>query len=304
MTVTKSYITNELFDAFLSCKYKSYLLLNNVDGQETEYIKLTSKLDKRFHDKVLQNLSMGQGKDTDSIAPSLQPLNSYTGQELLFNIIVTKDDCHSHIDAIERISGKSKIGLFYYEPIMFCRESNTAKRIRLSLSYRAFVLGKFQGKMPDYGTIISGSKLTRSKVKLSHYFEEVLQIVNSLLDYINHQNKPSLYLNYHCDICRFKDYCRKEAVAKDHLSLLRGISETEIIRNNRKGIFTVTQLSYTFRTRRKSKRAKPSAPSHNYPLQALALRENKIYIHGNPQLPRARVHIYFDVEGLPTRDFN
>ncbi len=304
MTITRSYITNELFDAFLFCKYKSYLLLNNVDSQGNEYIELTSKLDRRFYFEVQQNLSTTQGNNPEPRYESLQPLNLYTGQDLLFDISIAEDNCHSQIDAVKRIPGKSKLGLFHYEPLIFYREANTDKRSRLSLSYRAFVLGKMQGKMPEYGTIISGSKLTKSRIRLSPYFEDVSQIVSSLLDYIKHQNKPSFFLNHHCDICQFKNHCREEALATDHLSLLRGISETEIIRHNRKGIFTVTQLSYTFRARRKPKRAKPSAPPHSYPLQALALRENKIYIHGNPQLPRARVHMYFDVEGLPTRGFD
>src|SRR5262249_44132252 len=51
------------------------------------------------------------------------------------------------------------------------------------------------------------------------------------------------------------------------------------------GIFTVRQLSYTFRVRRSSKRAKKRAFPHSLPLQALAIRENKVHVYGNYAVP-------------------
>ena len=70
-------------------------------------------------------------------------------------------------------------------------------------------------------------------------------------------------------------------------------------RHRSKGIFTVTQLSYTFRPRKTSKRAKNPANPHYFALQALAIRENTVYIHGSPRLPESKTGIYLDIEGLP-----
>ena len=166
------------------------------------------------------------------------------------------------------------------------------------------MLGKVQERMPDCGTIIFGPKCTQSRILLEPYFQDISLLIDSLLNQVIGQNTPSLCLNRHCHICQFKNSCKEEAQARDHLSLLCGISEKEIARNNRKGIFTVTQLSYTFRSRRRPKRAKPAAPPHSYPLQALALRENQVYIHGSPVMPSASSRLYFDIEGLPERDFD
>src|SRR5439155_384607 len=58
---------------------------------------------------------------------------------------------------------------------------------------------------------------------------------------------PPLLLNRHCAECAFRRSCRAAAVAKDDLSLLRGLSPKDIAGLNRRGIFTVTQYSYTFR---------------------------------------------------------
>jgi len=46
----------------------------------------------------------------------------------------------------------------------------------------------------------------------------------------------------------------QKAIEKDDLSLLGGMSENERKKLRSKGIFTVTQLSYTFRPRRRPKR--------------------------------------------------
>ena len=67
-------------------------------------------------------------------------------------------------------------------------------------------------------------------------------------------------LNRHCPACEFQHRCHDEAVRQNDLSLLTGMGENEIRSQNRRGIFTVTQLSYTFRPRRKNKRAKDQEP--------------------------------------------
>lgn len=72
---------------------------------------------------------------------------------------------------------------------------------------------------------------------------------------------------------------------------------------NSKGIFTVTQLSYTFRPRRRPKRLRDKREKYHHALKALAIRENKIHVAGSPELKLNGTPVYLDVEGLPDRDF-
>src|SRR5262249_13568761 len=67
------------------------------------------------------------------------------------------------------------------------------------------------------------------------------------------------------------------------------------------GIFTVRQLSYTFRVRRRNKRAKKQEFPRSFALQALAIRENKIHVHGSYAVPSSPMSVYLDIEGLPNR---
>ncbi len=114
---------------------------------------------------------------------------------------------------------------------------------------------------------------------------------------------PDLVLNRHCAECEFRDRCRKIAVEKDDLSLLAGMSAKERQRLRSKGIFTVTQLSYTFRPRRRPRRQRDKREKHHHSLKALAIREQKIHIVGSPELKIEGTPVYLDVEGLPDRDF-
>ena len=81
------------------------------------------------------------------------------------------------------------------------------------------------------------------------------------------------------------------------------MSEREIQLYNRKGIFTVRQLSYTFRFRKRSKRVKARGRPHSFPLQALALREHSVFIVSKPAVPEASTQIYVDMEGNPSGSF-
>jgi hypothetical protein len=80
--------------------------------------------------------------------------------------------------------------------------------------------------------------------------------------------------------------------------------EKEVKGYARKGILTITQLAHTFRPKRSGKRS-PLRNNHRYhALQALAIRDKRVYLLGTPQLPDAPVRIYFDIEGNPEERFD
>ena len=135
---------------------------------------------------------------------------------------------------------------------------------------------------------------------LSRDLKQGKRIFDALVEMQRGALHPPLILNTHCQICEFQNRCHAQALEEDNLSLLRRISETEIIRLNRKGIFTVNQLSYTFKPRRIKKRAKNPAHPHYFALQARALREQKVLIHGSPKLDLKGTCIYLDIEGIPS----
>lgn len=225
------------------------------------------------------------------------------GKDLILDTVISGDGLQSSYDVLKRCSENSKLGSFSYAPVSFCRHQKIKHIDKLLLTFKCIVLDCLQDVMPKRGFLIYGENFTKKSVLLPPHIKTVEKMMADLNAQMCTAEEVPIFLNHHCNICEFSNFCESKALETDHLSLLRGISEKEINRHNKKGIFTVNQLSYTFRPRKTPKRAKKPAKPHYFALQALSLRENKIHIHGKPELPVSETNVYFDIEGVPERDF-
>jgi predicted RecB family nuclease len=167
-----------------------------------------------------------------------------------------------------------------------------------------YVLSKIEGQIPEKGTIVSATGKSHG-LKIKPLVKSLQKIVSPLQDWVSFPTSqpPPIILNKHCSLCEYKMQCRQIATEKDELTLLSNLTEKERKRQNNKGIFTVTQLSYTFRARRKPKRLASKPEKFSHALRALAIREHKIYITGKPKLNIKGKLVFLDVEGNPELDF-
>ena len=165
------------------------------------------------------------------------------------------------------------------------------------------LLSRYQGIMPGNGIIWRGREGKATKICLNSDPRNVEQLLMGLQETLNSETPPKLILNEHCQVCEFRARCHDQAMQEDNLSLLRGMSEKEIKNLGKKGIFTITQLAHTFRPRRKGKREAQTTNRRQYALQAMAIRDKKIYVLGKPELPSGAAHVYLDIEGDPEADF-
>ena len=143
------------------------------------------------------------------------------------------------------------------------------------------------------------------KIKLENSEKTIFPILEFLREWkeASDMEPPPVILNKHCPSCPFRDECRAKAVETDHLSLLSRISEKEIQKLNEKGIFTVTQLSYTFRPRKQRKGWENRNVKHHHSLRALSIRDNRVYVVHTPEVISSSTRIFLDVEGIPDQDF-
>jgi len=159
------------------------------------------------------------------------------------------------------------------------------------------------GREIDVGKIIHGYDHATVKVRTPALASKVRKCVENIVALLLSQSPPDLVLNRHCAKCEFQARCRQKAIEGDDLSLLASMSAKERQKLRGKGIFTLTQLSYTFRPRRRPKRLRDKREKYHHSLKALAIREKKIHIVGSPELKIEGTPVYLDVEGLPDRDF-
>ena len=203
------------------------------------------------------------------------------------------------LDALIKAGPPEKQSRPNYIPVLF-HDGEIRPSQKALIELFAVLLSELQHDEPTVGVVFrSDGKL--STIHLPPGLKTARTTLREMRELHQGISSPTLVLNSHCQVCEFHDRCLAQALKDDNISLLTGITEPEIIRLNKKGIFTVNQLSYTFKTRRRPKRAKKSSYTHHFPLRALALREKKVFVHGNPVVSPNGTRIYLDIEGTPER---
>jgi predicted RecB family nuclease len=295
-------ITEEIFGAYLKCKYKAYLKLQGTVGEASEYQRLLTRIDVDYRKAAGRQLLRIQGNAAIAENPLPLPEMIQNGKELILNASLNSDEASCHLDALFLTSKMEAAAPPAYSPVLFTPHERMTADDRLRLAFAALVLSRVQGTEPESGRIIYGPNFNASRVALPKLVAMVRRAVGQIQTIQQSVTPPPLVLNRHCPECEFRRSCRVVAVEKDDLSLLRGLNAKEIAGLNQRGIFTVTQYSHTFRPARMRHIAEKAFRKHDASLQALAIREKKVYIAQRKPILNGKVKIYLDVESLTDPD--
>ena len=295
-------ITLDTLESYLQCKYKCHLKLLGEHGTPSAYEQLMRATRHRLRLAARDALLSQHGERESLCNHAVTVTVLEQSAPLLLDARVEDERLSVRFDALQRAPGPSKLGNFHYIPVLVHEAERPAQPQRTLLELCGVLLGPLQGRMPGYGVLRHGQDGHATKITLHPDDRRLWRWLQEIRD-IQGGMPPPLILNRHCQICEFRQRCQEEAVAKDDLSLVRGMGEKEIAKYNRRGIFTVTQLSCTFRPRKRWKALPPKVQPYQAALKALAIRDKKIYVYGTPELPRCPTRIYFDLEGDPDRQF-
>jgi predicted RecB family nuclease len=290
-------ITDHVAEAYLSCKYKAYLLLKGETGTPHDYEVLMDGLRAEYKPKAIEVLLRRCNLESAPSIPIVKVDDLKELHPLILDCTVENDQFQFRVDALKKVDGKSSLGSSHYIPILFHHENDVCEQRKKLLAFSSLVLEQFQNRSPETGTLIFGREYHLSNIQVGKRREKLGGLLTDLHQISVGVITPNVRLNKHCDVCEFRFRCETEVKEKDDLSLLRGMSDLEIDKQNNKGIFTVHQLSYTFRARKQPKRAKSRENPHYHALKALAIREQKLYVYGTPEWPMANDGVYVDMEG-------
>jgi predicted RecB family nuclease len=283
-------ITRDIIESYLNCKYKGHLKLTGERGTISDYEAMTTAAGASSRGQALAKLGarFGEGNARQGTAVTADLLKQ--GAPILLD------------DALKRADGASKVGDHHYVPILHSYGDKAGRREKLLLAVLGLALARIQGLRPRTGLVARGPEARLGKVRLElKLYRQAEQVLDAVKRLQAGGEPPRLALNGHCQVCEFRQRCRKQAEQADDISLLAGVGEKELRAYHRKGIFTLTQLAHMFRPRRKGKRQEPKRGRHSHALKALAIRDKKVYVLGTPQLADSPVQVYLDIEGAPEK---
>jgi predicted RecB family nuclease len=295
-------ITDEVFRAFLNCETKSNLITLGDRGSQNEFFEWGRIRMDDFKQRCLLKLCSAITEDECLIGGSSYHSFEHSRYRLFVDCVLQTQGLQSRIHALERITMPIDKKQNPFTPIRFFPNNKITKQDKLLLAFDALILATVSGMVPHVGKIMHGKNHRVIRIELASLLENTKTVVDKITTQQKNPTPPQLILNKHCTECEFQPQCRQIAMEKDDLSLLSGMTERERKRQHNKGIFSVTQLSYTFRARRRPKRL-TTKPKKSLALKALTIREHKIYITGNPKLNLLGNPVFLDVEGIPDQNF-
>lgn len=234
-------ITERAFGSYLDCTYKAWLLINGHAGTQNLFEKHNAQWSLQYQIRAIDHLvavyrpqEVYRKRLTDSdIAPVARGL------------IVLDRVTAEHIEAGPAVVCRKASGNAAPEPMYLYRYPNVTNRAKLMLGFRALVISRVSRNSPSHGVIVHGENFAETSLRLSPSIKKAEAILDRLGELASSQ-EPRLHLNPHCDICEFHEICKNKALEDDNMSVLQGMPPGYVDHMNKRGIFTLNQLSYTF----------------------------------------------------------
>jgi len=302
MTITSHLLDPRVLEAYLKCPTKCWLRSAGQQGTDGTFAQCAQAQNESYRATEIRRLLSMTNQNQCVDSPSAEDLKAGKWW-LATSVLAQTPHLESHLHAVGRLPSKTRGKPAHFVAIRFVATNKLSKDAKLLLAFDALALSETLGQEVSLGKIIHGDNHATLNVKTSALALDVRKHIAEIDALLSSPSPPDLVLIQHCTECEFQTQCRQKALETDDLSLLSGMTQKERKKLRDKGLFTVTQLSYTFRPRRRPKHLRDKPEKYQHSLRALAIRQKKIHIVGNPKIVIEGTPVYIDVEGLPDRDF-
>ena len=255
-------ITPDVIVAYRQCPRKAFLLLcTDEEDSPHAYASMLARKQAENRASLIGRLKQ-RYPDAKPYAGQLPR----TGQEVLTEVMLRVQDLEAPCDALMPVTRAASRQAHRYEPTIVVGTRTISQEQQLELLFVGYVLGRLQRALPPMGTIV-GLGERAHRVPLAKRYAQIAPIVEVLRGWKRapSPDPPPVILNKHCPECQFRAGCLTQAERDDDLSLLDRMTPKTRRRYHNRGIFTVKQLSYVYKPRRRGKRA-PKAPVQHQPL--------------------------------------
>jgi predicted RecB family nuclease len=289
-------ITPDLAAAFWLCKRKAYLVLRG-DSTNVPHEYVTLLADRAVVSRQNFLVSVQSNGLTVKHCKG-EPLAGKA--DVFAEVLLKSDDLEALVDALVVLDKPAYRGQPLYDPHLAIGTHTVAKEDKIRLAFVGHVLSNGHRHGTQTGVIVNAAGNSQ-RIPLTTLAESLNPAIETLKAWRRNlpSDAPPVTLNDHCPICPFKKHCLEQAEKDDSLTLLDRMTPKLIQKYHKKGIFTITQLSYLFKPRRQRKKRAHRPTVFSLELQALALRTGKIYLHQSPSLPTHPTELFLDIEGIP-----
>src|SRR5215510_11468675 len=178
-------ITSCLFEAYLKCPTKCFLLSRGEVGSGNPYADwVRSQTDSYRHGRI-KELTIIAARDGRIIPAPLRKNPKMVECGYTFDFVAQVQDLESHIHIVERTPPEAPGKPVPFIPIRFIYTNKINKDDKLLLAFDALVLSKVLGRDVGLGKIIHGDDRSTLKVKTSVLASEVRKLISKMTTLIS-----------------------------------------------------------------------------------------------------------------------
>ncbi len=283
-------INNEIINDYIVCHYKAYRKSKLQTGIISDYQLLYNQLKQKGKENFEKTIT----KNNNLTVNHQNCENNCPEERISLNFKFANANIDIILDGIE-FTGKKNITPIFITPF---EKVTAANKLFVSLQ-ATFIQNEFNFLIENC-KIVYGKNSKQAKFKFSSFTKPIKKLIGEMNKMLSNPNTPIFCRISHCQVCEFQISCLEKLIERDDLSLLTALKPKEIIQKNNRGIFSVKQLSYTFRPKKNPYRKRKFIPE----LKALAIREGKTFIQEIPTLKQVETEVYLDFEGMLDRGSN
>lgn len=186
----------------------------------------------------------GVGVDPASVAATMEAMAR--GEAIIVQGALQAGSWNGRTDVLSRVETPSRFGPWSYEVIDTKLARETKGNTVLQISLYSDLLSETQGVEPVSAFVVTpGTNYTPETYRIADYAAYYRHVRTSLERSVSGPIVGEAYPEpiEHCEICRWRRHCDERRRADDHMSLVAGISKSQIGELERHGIASTAALA-------------------------------------------------------------
>ncbi len=185
----------------------------------------------------------GRFPDPEAVAQTLDAMRA--GADVIVQAALRLDQFGGRADVLLRVDRPSDLGAWSYEVVDTKLARETKAGTILQLCLYSEMVAAVQGLMPEHVHVVVPWSEYRPETyrtgDFAAYYRHARASLERAVAVSDVETYPEPVL--HCDLCRWEQVCDAKRRADDHLTLVAGISKSQIKELSARGIETTAQLA-------------------------------------------------------------